>query len=216
MSDKWEQLPLWKIERRFVRTFFSMVDEKQIAAMGVNAYACLIVIRRFVPMDGSSSFPSAAKISEYTNLSPTTVYKAIKVLEEHGWLKKVKAGRKNIYSLSEHLFAKSTAPEEREDKVLTLPFGVTEWKKRVEELKQFEHTGTVPENSPILIQNATFHITVNNYNDNRQQVVVKMDENLLSDVPAGRYRDWLEEKLSKQAEFLALEAIDKTPDSTKS
>jgi len=193
-----------------------MVDEKQIAVMGVNAYACLIVIRRFVPMDGNSSFPSAAKISEYTNLSPTTVYKAIRVLEEHGWLVKKKSGRKNIYSLSEHLFAKSTAPEEREDKVLTLPFGVTEWKKREKELKQFEHTGTVPQNSPILIQNATFHITVNNYNDNRRQVVVKMDERLLEDVPEGKYRDWLKDKLSQQAEVLALEAIEQTPDSTKS
>jgi DNA-binding MarR family transcriptional regulator len=213
---KGEQLPLWKIERRFVRTFFSMVDEMQIAAMGVNAYACLIVIRRHVPMNGSSSFPSAATIAKYTALSQATVYKAIKVLEEHGWLVKKKAGRKNVYSLSEHLFAKSTDPEEREDKVLTLPFGVTEWKKREGELKQFEQTGTLPAHSPILIQNATFHITVNNFNDNRQQVVVKMDKDVLKEVPEGRYREWLEGKLKNQAEQMALKAIEQTPDSTKS
>ena len=167
-------------------------------------------------MSGGKSFPSAQKISKYTNLSPTTVYKQIKILEELGWLQKTKDGRKNKYELTEHVYATSTDPNKRPDKVLKMPFGVADWKKNEQHIEQFEYEGTVPDYSPITIQSATFHVTINNYNDQSQHIEVKLDEKALEDVKNPYYRKWLQEKMEKRAEEMTIEAVVEPPDNTNS
>lgn len=211
-----EQLPLWKIERRFVRLLFSIVDKQQIAGMGVNAFACLVVIRRFVPMDGGSAFPSAAKISRFTSLSPTTVYKAIHKLEELGWLVKRKDGRKNKYQLNEHLFAQSTNEKKRPNKMLKMPFGVADWKRAQADLEEFEYTGELPAYSPIKIQNATFHITINNYQDGSKHLEVKVDEKVLEDIAHPFFRERMRKRLEDEGERIAEDVAANTLDVTKS
>ena len=169
--------------------------------MGVAAFAILVVVRRHVSLSRrSSAFPSAARISKLTGIkSTTTVYKELDKLEELGWLKKIKEGRKNKYELNEFMFAKSTDPEEREDKVLTLPFDPSSTQQREREIALWEQTGTLPEWSPIKIQNATFHVTINNYNDQSQHIEVKMDENLLEDIK----QPWLRRAVKKRIEETA-------------
>ena len=166
-------------------------------------------------MSGGSSFPSAQKIAKYTNLSPATVYKQIKLLETLGWLKKTKDGRKNKYELKEHVYATSTNPNKRPDKVLQMPFGVADWKRNEGYIEEFEHTGEIPDYAPITIQNATFHVTINNYNDKSQHVEVKLDASVLEDVKNPYYKKWLREKMEKQAEQVTLDAVADTPDKTK-
>ena len=111
--------------------------------------------------------------------------------------------------------ATSTNPNKRPDKVLQMPFGVADWKRNEGYIEEFEHTGEIPDYAPITIQNATFHVTINNYNDKSQHVEVKLDASVLEDVKNPYYKKWLREKMEKQAEQVTLDAVADTPDKTK-
>jgi len=102
------------------------------------------------------------------------------------------------------MFAKSTDPEKREDKVLQLPFEPARTKQRERELEDWEYTGELPHYSPIKIQNATFHVTINNYNDQSQHIEVKMDESILDD-PNIKNKPWLRKAVRKRIEDTAIE-----------
>lgn len=189
-----KQGDFWECDERFVRVLFSMIDNGGVRAMGPNALACLLVIRRRVPYHGVSAFPSAALIAKETDLSKPTVYKAIDRLETLGWLEKIKSGRKNIYRLSEqYIGTRVDGQGVQHQKIATMPYGPKAIQDERPNLAKWKKTGILPEGSNIIIHDAVINVEINNFYEGskqiKQEISVKVDEHGLEHIESEYFRE---------------------------
>ena len=207
-----KQTDFWECDERFVRVLFSMIDEGGVRAMGSNALACLLVIRRRVPYHGVSAFPSAALIAKETDLSKPTVYKAIDRLEALGWLEKIKSGRKNIYRLSEQYIGNRVDEHGvQHQKIAKMPYGPRAIQDERPNLLQWKKTGVLPQDTSITIHDATINVEINNFYEGskqiKQEISVKVDEHGLEHIQSEYYRERARAQMERLGEEKAQEIL---------
>lgn len=146
---KSKQMGLFEVNLRFVKILNDIVSSGAMAEMGASAFMVLVAVRSFVPISGTSSFPSQQTIAEHTGLSVTTVKRSLKRLEELGWLEKRSVGKRNVYATYDFVRASSTDLETRPDYELRFPYGALASKNVDPDIRQFAKSGTLPPSSPV-------------------------------------------------------------------
>lgn len=95
------QQELFKAETTWFHVFKDMIDAGDLARLDGSAVKCYLVIKSYTNFTTGRAFPALETISGKAGLSESQVKRAIKQLEEFGYINKKKEGRKNIYTLRE-------------------------------------------------------------------------------------------------------------------
>ena len=148
------QMDLFEADLGFVQIFRSLVLSGRLAEIGAYGLAVLLVIKVSASYTTGESHISMRKIKEQTGLSLQSVQKAIKLLEEKGFLAashRGKSRRRNFYVVKEEIPFTSVETDE--------PAGVINFqhvprKNAVvkKDIANFLKTGRTPAGSPIVIK----------------------------------------------------------------
>lgn len=98
MSDQGE---LFKAETTWFHVFKDMIDNGDLAKMGMTAAGVYLVIKAHTNFSTGRAFPAHETIAEKTGLSVDTVQRSINTLVGMGYVTKAKSGRSNVYTLRE-------------------------------------------------------------------------------------------------------------------
>jgi len=189
-----DDLPFYKVDRTFVRLMNAVIDKGLLAEMKPVGLAILLVVKRHVPYEGISAWPSHSLIAEKCGVTRQTVANNIEKLIELGWLDAEKFGRGWKYTITEKFYAISQYPEERPDGWIDVEYGPLNLKKKEKHLKQFEKTGTLEPGSGVRFTSCDFKIEVNNFYEGskqiRQEMNVTINQEDFDQLPS-----WLQQKM---------------------
>lgn len=101
-----KQMDLFKAETTWFHVFVSMIENGDVAALGPHAVTVYLVIKAYTNWKTGKAFPSIETISEKSGVSRAQVVRSLAALTAKGYLDKVKAGRKNNYTLREKVTLK--------------------------------------------------------------------------------------------------------------
>lgn len=163
MTSK-RQLPLFEVDFHFIKVHRDLVKSGALARLGAMPFTILVALRSYVPMTGTSAFPSQGTLASATGLSLTSVKKGLNILSDQGWLVKRTIGegkkRRCIYEMKEILTARSTEPEHRPDYSLTFDYGATAIQEQTPDVLHFARTGQLPAESRVSAQPINITIQV--------------------------------------------------------
>ena len=193
MTDH-KQGDLFKINTLFIKVLHDLIQRGELRRLQPAAFAVLCVIRSHVPMTGTSAFPGVKKIGELTGLGRTTVFKALKRLEELDYLKIRRVGRRNVYELREKFHLESNYPDVIGDRWAIARYGPLATREDLRDVEHFAKHGALPGGSNVTIApiNIVFNIAAGDGDaihigaaPTDQQAI----ERILSDVEPGRIKD---------------------------
>lgn len=160
------QAHLWD-ELRAETTWFHILRgdilRGDIARLGANAIAVLLVVKCHSNMKTGVSFPSQTRIAELIGMSTDTVARALDVLIKDGKIRSQKEGRKNVYQVVETVEltkAEDGAPAGQAKEIL---YAGSQIGDVLESLKAFARNGMLPEGAPFKI---TLNVNVIHQGDN--------------------------------------------------
>jgi DNA-binding transcriptional ArsR family regulator len=164
--DEKEQFELFKAETTWFHVFRSMIEGGDVAKMGPGAFTVYAVVKAHTNFSTGRAFPGIELIAEKSGISTRQVMRELAVLEEHGYLTKVKQGRQNIYTLRE----KVGIQDDHGRPVAAaswdyLPAGVA---NAVADLKHVMMTGDFAGAKIVNIEKLT--VNINNFHDNSTQI----------------------------------------------
>lgn len=90
-------------ETTWFHLFRSTILDGEMQKMGDSAFVVYCTIKAHVGFNSGTAFPSISKIQEITGKGKNTVLRALKQLEDSGFLTKEKKGKKNVYQLREKI-----------------------------------------------------------------------------------------------------------------
>lgn len=200
-NEHQDELPFYKVDKTFVRLMNAVIDKELLAEMRPAGLACLLVVKRYVPYDGISSWPSHNLIAKKTGLTRQTVKKTLQKLIDLGWLRATKRGRGWEYNITEKFYAISQEPEVRPDGWLETTYGPLEIQKKSRAIASFERTGEVP--AGMNFNACTFNVEINNFYDQaakvKQEINTVVDPSVLDGVEHPYYRERLQAILARAA-----------------
>lgn len=101
MKEK-SQMDLFETDASWFHMFKELIRSKTWAKMTPPARALYPVIKSFTNWKTGHSFPSVETMEEYSGLSRPSIFKALKELEELGYVRSVKRpGKPTVYTLIE-------------------------------------------------------------------------------------------------------------------
>jgi len=195
MSDRrQDDLPFYKVDRTFVRIMNAVIDQGLLAEIRPVGLAILLVIKRHVPYEGISSWPSHSLIAKKCGVTRQTVANNLDNLIELGLLSATKFGRGWKYTITEKFYAISQDPEQRPDGWVEFDYGPLNIKKKEKAIKHFERTGEIQPGSGIRFAGCDFKIEVNNFYEGskqiRQEMNVTINQEDFDQLPS-----WLQQKM---------------------
>jgi DNA-binding GntR family transcriptional regulator len=104
MSKQTGQQELFEADATWFHVFKELIKSKTWARMSAPAKALYPTIKSFTNWKTGSSFPSVETMEEYSGLSRPSIFKALKELEDLGYVRGEKrAGRPTVYTLVEKI-----------------------------------------------------------------------------------------------------------------
>ena len=98
------QQELFEADATWFHVFKELIKSKTWAKMSAPAKALYPTIKSFTNWKTGSSFPSVETMEEYSGLSRPSIFKALKELEELGYVRSEKRpGRPTVYTLVEKI-----------------------------------------------------------------------------------------------------------------
>lgn len=190
--DEKEQFELFQATTSWFHVFRSMIDGGDVAKMGPGAFTVYAVIKAHTNFSTGRAFPGIELIAEKSGISTRQVIRELAVLEEHGYVTKVKQGRQNIYTLREKVDIK----DDHGRPVAAaswdyLPAGVG---NAVADLKRVMMTGDFAGAKIVTIEKLT--VNINNFHDHSSQINMQQLIDDLEKLPAAT-RDRLRARLAE-------------------
>ena len=104
MSKQTGQQELFEADATWFHVFKELIKSKTWAKMSAPAKALYPTIKSFTNWKTGHSFPSVETMEEYSGLSRPSIFKALKELEELGYVRSEKRpGRPTVYTLVEKI-----------------------------------------------------------------------------------------------------------------
>ncbi|MEA4848384.1 MAG: helix-turn-helix domain-containing protein [Clostridiaceae bacterium] len=184
-KSKQQQLPLLQAETTWFHIFRAMVDNGDVGRMGPHAVTTYLVIKAFTNWNTGKSWPDIETIMEKTCFSKSTVLRALKTLEDNGYVSREKLGRRNAYTLREKVTVADNAGR---------PAAVAMWdyipstvQAAQAELKNFVMTGeatdykvikidTLNLNVNLMVGDHNLQLNMNDIKDDRLRKVIESIE----------------------------------------
>lgn len=151
---------LFEAQTTWFHVFVAMIESGDMKKIGPHAFTVYATIKAHTNFSTGRAFPAIDTIVEKSGISKRQVIRSLEVLEEHGYLKREKKGRNNIYTLREKVEIFDGAG--RPAAVATwdyLPGAVTE---ATAQLKHFLMSGKLGDGKVIYIENLNMNVQVNN------------------------------------------------------
>ena len=181
---------LFRAQTTWFHMFKDLIDSGDLARLDGSAVKCYLIIKSHTNFVTGQSFPGIETIAAAAGLSESQVMRCIKNLEESGYIKKHRKGRRNIYTLREKV--NLTDEQGRPQAVATwdyIPGGVRD---AVADLKDVVMTGDLAGAKVVHIERMHVNVQVNNgsgsaiqFNlDDIQKLPKEMQEALLKIRPS--------------------------------
>jgi DNA-binding transcriptional MocR family regulator len=174
-SDEKEQFELFKAETTWFHIFRSMIENGDVAKMGPYAVTVYMVIKAHTNFKSGMAFPSMPTIVEKSGISKSQIIRALKTLEDYGYITRDQKGRNNVYTLREKVDISDTHGR---------PVAAASWdyvpdgvKGAVADLKNVLMTGDFAGAKIVQIENLT--VNINNFHDQSMQLNI---QNLLDNM----------------------------------
>ena len=152
-----KQMDLFKAETTWFHVFVSMVENGDVAKLGPHAVTVYLVIKAYTNWKTGRAFPALDTIVEKSGISLAQVKRSLVTLNDHGYLDKSKAGRKNVYTLREKVTFKDE--EGRPAAVATWDYLPSSVEAARAQLKRFmltgEHDGKI-----LYVENLNLNVSV--------------------------------------------------------
>lgn len=165
-DDEQDQFELFKAETTWFHVFRSMIENGDVAKMGPYAVTVYLVIKAHTNFKSGMAFPSMPTIIAKSGISKSQVIRALKSLEDAGYINREQKGRNNVYTLREKV-------DISDDK--GRPVAAASWdyvpdgvKNAVADLKNVLMTGDFAGAKIVQIDNLT--VNINNFHDQATQV----------------------------------------------
>ena len=161
MSTTPKQAELFQAQTTWFHVFVSMVESGGVAKMGPHAVTVYLVVKSYTNWKTGRAFPSIDLIVEKSGISRAQVMRSLATLTEHGYLNRVKEGRKNVYTLREKV--EITDDTGRPAAVATLDYLPSTVEAARAELKRFMLTGE-SDGKIIFVENLNIQINQGDHN----------------------------------------------------
>ena len=154
-----KQGELFEAQTTWFHVFVAMIESGDVAKIGPHAFTVYATIKAHTNFSTGRSFPAIETVVEKSGISRAQVVRSLSTLEEHGYLKREKKGRHNVYTLREKVEIHDNTG--RPTAVATwdyLPGAVTE---ATAQLKHFLLSGKLGDGKVIYIENLNMNVQVN-------------------------------------------------------
>ena len=161
-EEKQKFLKGFKPTTNWFHIFKSVIDSGQAGEMGPTCFLVYAVVKSHIHLESGTAFPKLETIAYKSNLTKKTVQKCLKKLQDMGFVTRTDIpGRSPRFKLQEKL--QVTVPNDAGDDEMMLatfdyvPMGV---RKAVQDIKNLQVTGELPENSVVNIKNMTVNVMI--------------------------------------------------------
>ena len=179
---------LFKAETSWFHVFRSMIECGDVAKMGPYAVTAYLVIKSHTNFSTGRAFPAMETIVKKSGISLAQVKRAIKTLEEFGYIAKEKRGRGNVYALREKIELSDTAGRPVASASWDyMPMGVTQ---AMADLKNVLMSGDFAGAKIIQIERLNLQIISGSHNSAVQGVQVNTSPADLADTLAKLPPEW--------------------------
>lgn len=95
------QAELFQAETTWFHVFRDMIESGDVAKIGPHATTVYLVVKAHTNFSTGRAFPALETIAEKSGVSLAQVKRCLATLEEFGYIKKAREGRRNLYTLRE-------------------------------------------------------------------------------------------------------------------
>lgn len=171
-----QKLEIAKAETFWVHMFKAMIDSGEAAKMGATAFLVYTVIKSHADYNTGDAFPGLEVIAEKAGITTRQVMRELRKLEQMGYVRKYRVGRKSHYQLREKIPIRDRLGNLTA--VATWDYVPKGVRAAVDELKHLVVTGVFESASVVNIER--LNIQVNNSPGNTQFNVENMTPTPLS------------------------------------
>lgn len=176
---KTQQRELFKAGTTWIHIFRDMVYSGEMAKLGPYAWGVYCVIKAYTDFQTGNSLPSIELIAEKSQISISQVKRALKTLEDEGYLLREKKGRSSHYTLREKLEIRDA--EGIPQAIATWDYAPTGVQAAIADLKNVLITGDFA--GAKIVQINTLHVQVNN-NVGNHNINIQITEEQMNKLPA--------------------------------